>query len=335
MKRVTKGELRAWYGFQFPITPTERKKDMSQALQAVKSELQPTETDLILQEWTPEQLQEAIERENKMRAIIVGYFRQAMKEGHHYYNLPGQENRKPALSKEGALNICSLFKVTPSPEEPKETFEPNGHYSCRSRVHFISNRTGAVVATGDGSCSTRESKYAYRWAWASEVPAHVDKDKLERKEWDGQGGRKNVKYKLPNEDPADLYNTVLKMAGKRAIVDAALKLPLVSELFTQDLEEQLAENVSAKAKETRARNTSSTTKVTPPPPAATEMKKRAINLKNKLIAEHKIDETETLNVLPEGVSSFDDLTEEQAGEVVPKLSGWLNTLTTSARKSDS
>lgn len=56
------------------------------------------------------------------------------------------------------------------------------------------------------------------------------------------------------------------------------------------------------------------------------MKQRAVNLKNKLIAEHKLDEAETLNVLPEGIMSFEDLTEEQAGEVVPKLSGWLNTL---------
>lgn len=52
---------------------------MSQsALQAVRSELQPTETDLILQEWTPEQLQEVVEREEKMRSIIVGYYQRAV-----------------------------------------------------------------------------------------------------------------------------------------------------------------------------------------------------------------------------------------------------------------
>lgn len=44
---------------------------------------------------------------------------------------------------------------------------------------------------------------------------------------------------MPNEDAADQYNTVLKMAEKRSLVDAGLKLPLVSELFTQDLEEQV------------------------------------------------------------------------------------------------
>lgn len=308
---------------------------MSSALQAVRSEIQPTETDLILQEWTPEQLQEAIEREHKMRSLVIAYYKQAMKAGHHYYNLPGQENHKPALGKEGALNLFSLFKVTPSPEEPKETYEENGHYSVRSRVLIISNRSGAVVATGDGLCTTRESKYAYRWAWPTEVPAHVDKEKLERKEWEGKDNRRFVKYKLPNEDLADLYNTVLKMSAKRALVDAALKLPLVSELFTQDLEEQIADNVNEKAQTTRARN-NSTSQAPPAAPAKGEMKKRAINLKNKLIAEHGIDETDIIqNVLPEGTANFDELAEEQAGEVVPKLSGWLNTLKQAAKEAKS
>jgi hypothetical protein len=58
---------------------------------------------------------------------------------------------------------------------------------------------------------------------------------------------------VPNQDLPDVYNTVLKMSGKRAMVDAVLKLPLVSELFTQDLEEQIADNVKSKAdtKQTR------------------------------------------------------------------------------------
>jgi hypothetical protein len=306
---------------------------MSQALKAVTAELQPTDTDLIFQEWTPEQLQETVEREHKMRSIIIAYCQKAMKDGHHYYNLSKQDKDKvkPALGKEGALNLFSLFKVTASPEEPRETYAGDGHYSVRSRVLVISNRSGAVVATGDGLCTTRESKYAYRWVWPNEIPAHVDKDKLERKEWEGKDSRKLTKYKLPNEDLADLYNTVLKMSAKRAIVDAALKLPLVSELFTQDLEEQIAGNVTEKAQQTRSRNSSTPSATSGAQTPKVEMKKRAVNLKNKLIAEHGIDETDTLNVLPEGVHNFDELTEEQATDVVPKLSGWLNTLKTAAK----
>jgi hypothetical protein len=44
-------------------------------------------------------------------------------------------------------------------------------------------------------------------------------------------------YCLPNEDPADIVNTVLKMADKRALVAATLIATGLSEYFTQDIED--------------------------------------------------------------------------------------------------
>jgi len=69
-----------------------------------------------------------------------------------------------------------------------------------------------------------------------------------QKEW-SKNGRDYVKYCVPNEELPDVFNTVLKMSAKRALVDATLKLPLVSELFTQDLEEQIAKAQETKPKE--------------------------------------------------------------------------------------
>ncbi len=43
--------------------------------------------------------------------------------------------------------------------------------------------------------------------------------------------------KLENDNPADDYNTVLKMAKKRALVDAVLTATAASDIFTQDLED--------------------------------------------------------------------------------------------------
>lgn len=192
--------------------------------------------------WTPEALKEKVERERALRSVVIEYFKSQLREGHHYYNLPGQgANRKPALAKEGGLNLCSLFEVVPEPDEPKETFSKDGHYSVRLRVHLRSLRTGQIVATGDGSCSTRESKYAYRWVWDREVPSEIDKETLPKRRLKTKNGSA-TQYRFANADLADQYNTVLKMADKRATVAAALKLPLVSELFTQDLEEQIAEH---------------------------------------------------------------------------------------------
>jgi hypothetical protein len=154
--------------------------------------------------------------------------------GHHYYRI--NEKGKDSLSKEGALNLCSLFKVWPQADEPHETYHEDGHYTVRARVHLLSLRSGQIVATGDGSCSTRESKYSYRWEWSSRVPSYLDKEKLPTRK---VGQNQTTQYRVDNEDLADQYNTVLKMAVKRATVAAVCNMPLVSELFTQDLEDQI------------------------------------------------------------------------------------------------
>ena len=43
--------------------------------------------------------------------------------------------------------------------------------------------------------------------------------------------------KVETDNPADHYNTVLKMAKKRALVDAVLTTTAASDIFTQDLED--------------------------------------------------------------------------------------------------
>lgn len=123
--------------------------------------------------WAPAVLQEQVELEKQRRTIMVDYFRSCMQENHHFYRLPGQEDRKPALSKEGALNICSLYKVVAVPDDPAEIWHGDGHYTVRYRTRILSIATGQLVAVGDGMCSTRESKYAYRYA--SQICPHCGK----------------------------------------------------------------------------------------------------------------------------------------------------------------
>ena len=206
-------------------------------------------------QWTPETLRANIQRESQLRDVVLEYFRSAMKQGHHYYTIgDGKDGKdgKPALSKEGSLNICSLFKVTPSVDVPDETYHADGHYTVRVRCHIL-DRSGQIVATGDGMCSTRESKYAYRWLFDNEVPEEIDVSTLKKRTGESKYGKKWTRYQCPNQDLADSYNTVLKMADKRAMVAAALKLPLVSELFTQDLEDQIKDNQTAKSATTTSR----------------------------------------------------------------------------------
>lgn len=184
-----------------------------------------------LSAWSPDELRTMVAQEIELRTIVVDYYRSQMTPNHHYYTL--QEGQKPALGKEGALNLCSLFKVRVSAEDPHEVYNDDGHYTVRYRVHLVSMRSGEVVADGEASCSTRESKYAYRWIKERDLPDSLDTTTLAKRsnQWGTQ-------YRVPHPDLADHYNTVLKMAFKRAIVAAALCLPLVSELFTQDFEEE-------------------------------------------------------------------------------------------------
>jgi len=105
-----------------------------------------------------------------------------------------------------------------------------------------------------------ESKYRYRNAsdydiTGDEIPADA-KEKKDEYRRQGFGMKKIdgvwewVKYKsdgkVENPDIADTYNTVLKMAKKRAYVDGILSATAASDIFTQDLED-IAENREAKA----------------------------------------------------------------------------------------
>ena len=182
--------------------------------------------------WQPDELRQRIAQEKELRQIVIEYYRSEMKPDVHYYTMG--DGQKPSITKEGGLNLCSLFNVVPHPDDPVETYFDDGHLAVRQRVRLY-NQAGAEMAIGDGYCTTRESKYAYRWSFASDVPAHLDKGTL-RKRTVGRT-QKYTQYRVPNEELADLYNTVTKMAFKRGLTAASLCLPLVSELFTQDLDE--------------------------------------------------------------------------------------------------
>jgi hypothetical protein len=191
-------------------------------------------------------LQERINEEVKRRQLLTDYFKSQMQANKHYYSLTPEGGRsgrsdvphKAVLSKEGALNLASLFKARPVFESPEiiKTDNPLDVSAPHITVSYkcaLVDEMERVIAEGVGVCSTLETKYRYRWAFGNEVPDDIDKASLPKKEV-GQS-RKYVKYRLEHSNPSDFYNTVYKMAKKRALVDAALQLPLVSELFTQDI----------------------------------------------------------------------------------------------------
>jgi hypothetical protein len=80
-----------------------------------------------------------------------------------------------------------------------------------------------------------EGRYRYRWVFQSDIPPHLDKNTLQKKQIPTKRGKAWL-YRVENDDVFSLVNTLLKMAKKRALVDAALSAGRLSEIFTEDQE---------------------------------------------------------------------------------------------------
>jgi hypothetical protein len=105
------------------------------------------------------------------------------------------------------------------------------------RCILKSRRSGDDIGEGIGSCNSKESKYAYRWAFKSDVPAHLDLSKILKKEFQSKAGKPYFKFRIDNDDIASQVNTLQKMAAKRAYVHAVISVTRSSGLFTQDAED--------------------------------------------------------------------------------------------------
>ncbi len=183
---------------------------------------------------------------------------QVMKDGTHFGKVPGCGD-KPALLKAGAEKLGLMFGLSALFDiQLKEL--PQGH-----REYMVSctlkSRSGLEVGQGVGCCSTMESKYRYRGAEVKSTGRPVPKEYWENRAPETLGGKGFVAQKIEgqwmicekgekkeNPDIADTYNTVLKMAKKRAHVDAILTTTAASDIFTQDIEE-FADTVEVKQSE--------------------------------------------------------------------------------------
>lgn len=126
-----------------------------------------------------------------------------MREGEHYGRVPGC-GEKFALLKAGAEKLCLTFRLAPAYAIEERTLE-GGHREYRVTATLSCIVGGAFIGQGVGSCSSLEARYR-------------------RSRPDGT--------KPGNENPADLFNSVLKMAKKRALVDAVLTSTAASDVFS-------------------------------------------------------------------------------------------------------
>ena len=120
-----------------------------------------------------------------------------LRQNHDFGIVPGTD--KPTLLKPGAEKILMMMGLRSEFEIVDSTrdFE-KGFFQYQVRCKLYKN--DLLITEGLGACNTKERKYI-------------------------------------KQDPYTLDNTVLKMAKKRALVDATLLVASLSDIFTQDLED--------------------------------------------------------------------------------------------------
>lgn len=142
-------------------------------------------------------VEDALRRQRELQEFV----RAMMVEGTDYGVIPG--TAKPTLLKPGSEKLCEIYGLAITiPEERIQRHEDweQGIFAYHVVCSLVSRRDGSTVAEGIGACNSREKRYR-------------------------------------NQDAYTLQNTVLKMAKKRAVVDAALAATRSSGIFTQDVED--------------------------------------------------------------------------------------------------
>ena len=131
--------------------------------------------------------------------LIQKAMEEVMQDGIHYGTIPGC-GPKPTLMKPGAEKICMLFRLAPEFEVMEQSVNTPDHIKYVVRCRMIGIQTGLMNGSGIGTCSSAERKYA-------------------------------------KQEPADIENTICKMAQKRALVGAVLVATAASDIYNQDIEE--------------------------------------------------------------------------------------------------
>lgn len=206
-------------------------------------------TDLMVQDQAELSIEEVKHQVTKIQQLM----RSVMREGEHYGTIPGCD--RPSLYKSGAEKLSFVFRLVPSFEVRRQDL-PDGHREFEVICTLKHLTTGAVVGQGVGSASTLESKYRYRYIeenTGKPVPSSywkVRKSNPKRalqliggpgfraRKIDGDWMIVKQTERIENPDIADQYNTVLKMAKKRAHVDAIITACAASDIFS-DLEDVL------------------------------------------------------------------------------------------------
>ncbi|MCK9569916.1 hypothetical protein M0R72_13310 [Candidatus Pacearchaeota archaeon] len=188
---------------------------------------------------------------NQFQKIV----RSNLQDGHDFGIIPGTQ--KPTLLKPGAekiaklLGLADLYVILDKAEDWEK-----GFFRYLIKCSLISVNSNVTISEGLGECNSMEAKYRWRESKRKCPDCGAEAIMKGKAEFGGgwlcfkrQGGcgskfpdndisiTEQTVGKVANDDIYTQVNTILKMAKKRALVDAALSAGRLSDLFTQDMED--------------------------------------------------------------------------------------------------
>jgi hypothetical protein len=170
-----------------------------------------------------------------------------MRSDEHYGVIPG--TKKPTLYQPGADVLCMAFQLAPSYTE-NMIDHPGGHREWQFKCRL--EHKGALIAEGVGTASTLEPNWRYEsdlkpvrpvpkdyWPDRGNRKAEYNRQGLFASKVGGQWMLCEKADKVECADPAKHWNTVRKMAAKRAYLHATIRATNSSGYFNHDLEDRV------------------------------------------------------------------------------------------------
>jgi Na+-transporting NADH:ubiquinone oxidoreductase subunit NqrC len=187
-----------------------------------------TQQQQAVQQWkSPSQIKQRIE------AIQV-LMTQVLKKDTDFGIIPGMpKGTKPSLWKPGSEQILAMFQIACEPVVEDLSVEDCYRYRVTTRLTNV--QTGEFLGAGIGEASTDETKYKWKACYSKAEFDATDPGRRRMKYSSWQG--KDTEQMQVRQEPADLANTILKMAKKRSQIDATLTVTGASSMFEQDLED--------------------------------------------------------------------------------------------------
>ncbi len=197
--------------------------------------------------------------------LIQEVMKSVMKENTHFGIIPGCP--KPSLYKAGAEKIAVTFRIAVKTEV--ENLSTDDHAKFRITASACTAK-GDFLGSATGVCSSLEEKYKWKKPVCDEEFEETPENRR-REKWKAGYYDRNAKKAMPAKkikqirvEPADIENTVLQMADKRAYVAVIRKVTAASDVFTQDIEDLPSEVIV----------TEEEAKAPPEMPQATEPQKK-------------------------------------------------------------